>query len=433
MGQRRGEGATRQVHQLLEGKLKAAPRGAVTKACLHLGRSESFLRKKRRSDQPARLDLGDFVDLCDFLEEDPAVVLGEAVGSEPERGLGPPAGEPPAIVPKAWERFRSCPESRRRRIDREVLEQLDTLRYEQAERVVRQTEELVDHVDLEILPRLLGVAGSAYRLWDIQLDAAQHVIEAGLQMAKLRGDQGATGDLMQRLSYVAGDHGLHEAALEVAERATGVLVRAGDLVGVGKSLVDQGMWLYYLDRPLEAIKAQETALRRLPESVAFNRLTALQGLALNYHSLGKDDQAFELAQEAKDLCRDFDPSKLGKVLWLEARISMGLKDYALAEKSLLKAVQIYLPIHHGETVLATTDLVRVRLLQERPFDAWETAKTLHKLMWPLRTNRIISAAIADLLRVTSGGLTLALVERVRAKIERERERPSWRSLRAKAR
>jgi hypothetical protein len=57
---------------------------------------------------------------------------------------------------------------------------------------------------------------------------------------------------------------------------------------------------------------------------------------------------------------------------------------------------------------------------------------MRALLEPLRHNKVISAALGDLLRCGQAGLTLALVEQVRARIESERKRKqAWQLLRIK--
>jgi hypothetical protein len=118
----------------------------------------------------------------------------------------------------------------------------------------------------------------------------------------------------------------------------------------------------------------------------------------------------------------------GKLIWLLARIESDLGELSSATSRFEEAVAIFRKLHYGETALVTCELARVLLAQGRHTDAFEAAASLRGLLEPLRGNKIISAAIGDLLRSGQRGLTLTLVQRVKARIEGERQTQDWRSL-----
>ncbi len=97
---------------------------------------------------------------------------------------------------------------------------------------------------------------------------------------------------------------------------------------------------------------------------------------------------------------------LGKIIWLEAVIRRDCGQYARAEESLEEVVDIFRPISPQATALATTDLVKTLLLHRRAKDAYRTAMTMLQLIEPLRSNKIASAAIADLLRIPTNPTTV---------------------------
>jgi len=107
-----------------------------------------------------------------------------------------------------------------------------------------------------------------------------------------------------------------------------------------------------------------------------------------------------------------------------------LGELGRAEEHLREVVEIFRKIHVIERAVATTELVRVQLLQGHHDRAYGTAQTMLRLLGPLRKNRLASAAIADLLRSGAAGLNLVLVERVRAKMEKAKERQQGRSPKA---
>lgn len=101
-----------------------------------------------------------------------------------------------------------------------------------------------------------------------------------MEIARARADHGSFGDLLQRTASVVGDDGDYGGALFLAREATDWHLLGGDMVGVGRTFVDRGVWLYYLEDYREAIAMQERALDELPTSERRHRFTALQGLGL---------------------------------------------------------------------------------------------------------------------------------------------------------
>jgi hypothetical protein len=196
---------------------------------------------------------------------------------------------------------------------------------------------------------------------------------------------------------------------------------AGDLAGVGKTLVDQSMRLYYLDRAREAAAAAEVSLRYLPESEQRNRFSALAYLGFTSLALGDPSAAARYAEEARRISSGMSPWFLGKLIWLQGSICVELGELGEAEGHLREVVEIFRAVDPGETALVTTDLVRVLLMRGQKVEAYQTAQSMLPLVGP-RRNRILAGAIADLLRNGTAGLNLELVERVRAKMEKARER-----------
>ncbi len=316
------------------------------------------------------------------------------------------------------------------------LEYLDRLRYEHPEATLCRLLPAGDRLTSEMTGLWLAVTGSAYRLRagqreEIEADlrrAEQH-IKAAQWAAERTGDLAGFADALQRLGYVLADRGDYRRALELAERAAGIYDRISDRAGRGKALVDQGVFLNGLGRIEEAIRAQSLALAMLPESLPMNRLAALQGLGHLYRLAGDLEAAVGYLGRA---CQIPGVGALfeGKVLWLLGNVLSDQERYAEAAATLQTAVAILATTHYGEAALATTDLVRVLLLDGRHHEAAEAATTMRALVIPLHGNRIASSAITDLLRGEST-LTLNRVERARALITRARGRRGWRSLKVR--
>jgi len=412
MEESRGRQAVRRLHALLKERLLNADAGAVQRLETAIGKRPGWLRDRRRHNA---IETGQLLDVLDHLGLDPARIIRQAWGSSVDR----PPGKPPAVVRLARDRLAEGAQVGGQ-VGRSYLEKLDRLRYEDPRRAVELAELAVTLVEAELLPGLLGVAASAYRI-RVELDLAEHAILAGLEIARARGDRLAEGDLLQRLAYIVGDRGDHAGALEIAERATGIYLAAGDPAGVGRTLFTQGMMLQYLDRIQSAIDAQKAALQHLPESEQRHRFSALQNLGFGYLALGDLERAGRYAQKAREISGGVGPWLRGKLIWLQASICVELEQLEQAEEYLREVLATFRPISLLDTLLATTDLVRVQLLQGDVADAHEIAKTTLEFLTPLGKNRLATAAIADLLRSGCSGLTIALVEEVRSKIEKARE------------
>jgi tetratricopeptide (TPR) repeat protein len=412
----------RRVVRTLDEEIRGRDWGAIRGVDRAVGRERGWWQNRVKAGD---LDLRQLLTVLGHLGLEPARFLRKALGGEPGWELDRPRGEPPEIVVRAWERVRAGKEGKG--VGRDYLDSLDERRYEEPWEVERLVLQDVDDVELPLLPRLLGVAGSALRL-AFRQDEAEHAIHAGIGIAREGKDALAVGDLLQRLSYVVADRGEHAEALRIAEKAAILYLRAGDRLGVAKALVDQGIWLYYLDRLREAITTFETALRDLPDCEKRNRFSALQVSGLCHQNLGEIEKALQYLKLAAELTPDKNAE--GKLLWLRSSIHRDLGQLDEAMRHLVRTVEIFRDLHHGEAALATCDLARIQLLRGWPADAWRTATTTRALLEPLRHNKIISAALGDLLRCGQAGLTLALVEQVRARIESERRRRrGWQLLR----
>jgi len=455
-GERTGGTRTRRLLELLRNEVRAAGHGAIGRLEKRLGRRPGWLRERVRA---GRIELSLLFDALDALGIDALRFFRRALAREGEEGLDVPAGEPPRIVALARRRKRF---ERGRRPGRPYLDELDRLRYRDPRRVVELAEGVVEHVAPELLPRLLGIAGSAYRIL-LELDHAEHAIVAGLELARECSDAEcsdaecsdaecsdaecsdaecsdtecsdaecsdatACGELMQRLAYVAAERGDVAEALQLTREATIPYLEAGDLAGVGRCFVDLGRWLFDLGRTREAVRQQEAALGYLPAAERRNRFTAHQCLGLYHLQLGHPGRAREHAAAAAELVAELGDWPRAKLLWLRASIDVELGELERAEAALAEAVEIFRRIHHGETALVTIDRVRLQLLRGRPDEAHETARTMLRLVEPLSGNRVVAAAVAELLRVGAAGLELRRVEAVRVKIEEARERRGWRSL-----
>lgn len=403
------------IVKALDREIKKRPRGALSALERELGKSRGWWPGRVRA---GRIGLHELFDVLDFLGMSPLGFFRDQADEDDEFELDRPCGPAPRIVIRAWERFESGEEGER--VGEALLESLDRQRYDEPEETLQVAESAVRIVEIELLPRLLGIAGSTLRLL-LRLDEADHAIQTGILIARCRGDRPAIADLVQRLAYVHGDRAEYTTALRLSQRAATSFLYLGATGSFGRALVDQGVLLSRLDRPQESIWVLRTALGSLSESDARNRCAALQLLGLGYKDLGDLDQALEFARQARAAAQGMEKVSVTKIVWLTAEIHRGLHRYEDAEAGLREVVDSVWPVSPADAALATCDLVRVLLLQGKREEAYVTARKMLALIEPLKANRIVSAAIADLLRSGRASLTLALVEGVYRRIAGERQ------------
>jgi tetratricopeptide (TPR) repeat protein len=310
------------------------------------------------------------------------------------------------------------------------LVELEKLRFENPSRVIRRAPGVLRRLGKARVPRLLGICASAYRALG-RADQAQVILARALRHAETLGDLAAVADLLQRASYLVADSGEYERALALSERATLSHVRTTDLIGIGKTLVDQGIWLDYMGRRQRAIRAYESALEKyLPAGheradVRRNRFSALMNLGALHLRLGELQRAREYAGAARVESDGVGASLRGKLIWLQASIAgrQGLLDEA--EGFLREVVGIYRLISPIDAALASVELVRILFQRGEPREAYATAKSMTVLLQPLEGHPVAVAALTELLRyaLAGRGLTLELLEQTARGLEREGRAP----------
>lgn len=319
--------------------------------------------------------------------------------------------------------------------DRAWLEQMDEARYERPRRTLALLLPEHDRVSDELMPLYLGITGSTYRMRagqkveiEADLKRAEEMVKAGLEIAEDSGEGATIADLLQRLAYIVGDRGRHKEALELVERAGGLYDRLGDRAGRGKALVDQGMFLGHLNRPADAIIAEEMALEILPAEETRNRTAALQVIGVSSLRLNRPRAALQSLNDAIAVGMLPDRASEARLIWLHASAYSLLREYKLAADKYQAAVEILRTIHYADTALVTVELVRVLILSGRHKEAYETALSVRDLILPLRKNRHVSAALIELLRGGQEALTLRRVEQVSTALEQARAKRYWRTL-----
>lgn len=400
----------------LDRELQARPRGTIRTLERALGRSLGWWQNRRA--RTGDISTQDLVRALKILGIDLVRFVRETLGAEHGLELDEPLGSAPAVVDKAWKRFRSGDDGEG--LGEKFLRSIDEQGYQDPASAVGLVESSIGLANLPELPQLLATAGSGFRVL-IQLREAEHCFHAAIHQAFLQADHRTAGNLMRRFSYLLADHGRYQQALHLADRAVALLAREDDIVGVAKGCVEQGQWLYRLGREREAISAFQAALRRLPESESRYRCAAHQSLGVVYQGQGMVQQALSCFEAATPYLESLSSRHRAKLLWLRASIHTELGELSAATSILRDVVSALARAHAGEAALATCELVRLLLRSNQPAQACQVAFSMRSLIEPLAGNAVISAAVADLLRSGQEGLTLALVDRVWSRIERERQ------------
>ncbi len=424
----------RRIYWELDRLVDAAGHGATSRIQLAAGLGGSFLRDQRGRLLAGRdkgYDLSALLRVLQALRIEPGVFFGKIFGS-----FGPIAltqleahglGDPPEIVARVkdfllfeeWQPLAEVPEH---------VRELDAHRYRNAVDAARFALTGLEEVVAGPRPPawgipLLAVYGSALRMTD-DFDGAQQTLVTALELAEPTGDEATLGDLLQRLAYVVADRrGDYRRASQLSRRATDYHNLVEDSNSVGKTLVDRGLWLYKLGRPDQAIRMQHRALRRLEAGEHRHRFSALQVLGLCNRDLGDLENAHKHASQAAELAPLVGSLLTAKLLRLQAKIAVDRRQYEAAEEHLREAIEVFFPISAGEAALATTELVRVLLLQDRSTEAHEAAKTMAQFIIPLEEkSRVAASAALELLRrgQAGHGIPMELVDRVADVLEEER-------------
>lgn len=408
----------------LDREIKARVRGTQSELERSLGKTRGWWPERVRA---RRIGLQELLDALDHLGLDPVAFLRQHVGRKDGLELNRPQGAMPALVERALERSRSNQEGAG--IGKQYVDALDERRYEDPEGVVRSAEWNIDRVELHLLPRFLGIAGSAFRL-HLRIDDAEHCLYAAVETCGRHSDEVCLGNLLRRYSYILTERADYAGALRLTEQGTTLLLRAKDLHGTAKGLVEQGLWLFRIGRHREAVGAFESGLGLLPAAEARYRTTAYQTMGLSLQCLGDLEGALGCLSSAEIESRSLKSWAGSKIRFLRAKIHASQGKLAEAGSELEEVLESLRSVHIGDAVLVACELVRVRLRQDQQIQALATVRSMLPFLEVVSTDRVVSGAIADLARQDAGGLSLALLESVIARLESEQsDLRYWASLR----
>ncbi|MEM9555570.1 MAG: hypothetical protein AAGC60_15035 [Acidobacteriota bacterium] len=333
-----------------------------------------------------------------------------SVASATAPGLHRPVGTPPALVEIAWRRI--LDDERDGGLGRAIVDELDGLRHHDAAAAWRQAESLVHDVRSDLLPDLLGVAGSTARSM-FRIEQAEHLLFEAIQMARHAGREHP--DLYQRMGYVLGEKQEFQAALHLAEYASVLHLRRRDPVSVSRALVDQAQWLYHLQRFHESIECATAALPELQDRCARNSCTAWQCIAGSRSALGQFDRALSALQSSDALAAnaDLDETARARIGWSKAQAQARTGLFEDSVRTMKLVVSHFRSRHLGEAALASCDLAAIQVSMGSLAEASSTIRGMRALIEPLQRHRRISDSLRQLLTLEQAALTVKAIVQVR--------------------
>jgi tetratricopeptide (TPR) repeat protein len=422
------EGRIEELQSALQRRFRMAGRGSVHRVQESLNLGAGYFKNQRRSGR-RRIDLKIFLRALEVMEIEASEFFASVFGP------ADPVDRFRTRAARAVRRAKSTPtilahESRRKpgqgREGQADFETLDVLRFDDPVALVRRTKSLIREVADSEVPILLGIHASACRILGKQTEALM-VLGRALDLVEEHQDSRLFADLVVRAGYVAAQEGDLNLAFDLAERTTLVFVRLGDVLGIGKSLVDQASLLAGLNRTEEQLRTLKSALKVLPADsedldVRKYRLACLQNLGYTYHKLDRLEDARRFTAAAHECSEGLGREGFGKLVWLEGTIAMRSGRYSEAERFFEEAVAALRPVSPVSAAVCSLELVRVQLARGATADAYQTAKASTVLLDHLDDNSIAAAAVTDLVRcaLTGRGLTAAFLDQVRRGLEGSR-------------
>lgn len=419
----------REVLVELQRCFRVAGRGAVSQVEKGLKLGTGYFKDQRRPDRQ-RVDLKILFQALDALEIDSSEFFASVLGpADPIKRFKAEAAllsrkkkMPRALVLEA-ERDEATVEG-----VLPDLAALDGLRHANPSLAMRRGRALIRRITASHLPVLLAIYASACRVAG-RLEEAQMVLARVLELAEERGDEGQLGDALLRAGYVAAARAEAHDALALAEKATLVFVRSGDLAGIGRALTDQGHWLVHLDRPRRAYQSFLTALEYLPENgdaaLQRNRVSCFSNLGMLHLQLGNLEAAQRYARRARENSRGADHAVQGMLVAQQAFFDRRAGRYRRAEELFREALDMLQPVSPLDAALCGVELTRVQLQRGKAARARATARALMPLVEPLERTPLAAAALTELLRhaLAGHGLTTAVLTKVARGLEAGRARP----------
>ncbi len=429
------EDKIKDIQSALQRRFRAAGHGSIRRVQETLKLGSGYFKDQRRRGR-RRVDLRVLFRTLEELSVEPADFFADALGTadmlavfRSEAGLlRRRLRKLPRLLELEAELATSGPEDPLDTAPDAALAELDTEASEEPKRAVRRAHYLLRRLPEFEVPRLLGIAASAYsRLGE--LNVAHLLLARAFELTEERFDPSLRADLLRRTSKLAMRQNGGERALALSEMAALEYARSGNLVSLGAVMTDQGGFQFKLGRHRKALRSFSSALAYLSadsdcSQVLDRRFVALLNSGKCHQRLGELDKARRCAGEAGEIADRVTPSFRAELAWLRSSIALQCSDWPEAENSLLELLELDPPITPLDRARASVELVRAQLFAARNLEAYETAKQLTLLVQPLKRNRAASAALMELLRIALAGrgMTPDIVEGVARALNEVRRR-----------
>ncbi len=406
---RSGQQKAARVVRFAHGQVKAMQHGAIKEFEQRIGMGHGFLTNRKDEGD---LKLSTFFSLAEFLEIPPDELISDSLDGEGEKELRlarlAPGRPLPELVARAYERLNPEEEMADQVSLVAQLEHLDELRYEDPARALAELKSLIPSLPSAEVLRFLGVGASCYRLL-FHFGTALQCLEAARQIALLRGDRSAVGDVYQRAVYVLQSMDRGDRAMAAAQQATLIYSRLGGSAKIGESLLEQAYCHSTNHRLDKALEFYLDAHRYLDQMSPRCRVACLQGIGSMLTKLGRAKEALPYLEAAKACVPLRNPMMTGKLLWLSALTKASLEQPGAAQDA-ARAVDLLLPKYPVDAALCSVDLAGIFLQTGQPHLAHATARDMIRFIdrEPLRRIRAAQEGLRDLIVIgeASRGLTL---------------------------
>ena len=296
-----------------------------------------------------------------------------------------------------------------------ALQHLEKLSQERPADAIRRAETMVLEVEDRLVPKVLAICGTAYRRLE-RHDDALHVL---LDAENLTDDLPTLADIKQRIAYVIAATGELDRAIRTILVAQNLFLICDDRSGLGRALVDQGMFCYHQGDLRSSKLCLNRSLELLSEDEPRHRFSALVGLGL-CHAEESIEEALDYLDRAALQAARVGKALQWKLLWSRARL-LEQHDLKLEALELFRtlAEEYLFNDHLLDACLAIVDLIRAT--QELGENPKALAKLVGQLAFALPERGIAADAVSVMFFCCARGqVQQDILDRVKQAVQQER-------------